>query len=243
MRIASKSDIGMKRTTNQDSFSAGELHDAAWAVVCDGMGGANGGNIASSIAVKTISDCILNAYHSDMKSNAVSAMLESSVIAANLNIFDEAADNTELQGMGTTVVAAVFMSDHAIIAHAGDSRAYVYYNGTVRQITRDHSVVQSMLEKGEITPDEAKNDPRKHVITRALGVNEDIDVEFSEVELPLGSVLILCTDGLSNFVTAEKFAEIIENNDFDDCPDVLINTANSAGGADNITVVLISNNQ
>ena len=243
MKIASKSDIGMKRTTNQDSFSAGELHDAAWAVVCDGMGGANGGNIASSIAVKTISDCILNAYHSDMKSNAVSAMLESSVIAANLNIYDEAAEKAELQGMGTTVVAAVFMTDHAIIAHDGDSRAYVYYNGNVRQVTRDHSVVQNMLEKGELTPAEAESDPRKHVITRALGVNEDIEVEFSEVELPKGSILILCTDGLSNFVNPEEMTSIIESIDFDSCPDFLIDTAYKAGRTDNITVVLISNNQ
>ncbi len=243
MKISSKSDIGMKRTSNQDSFSAGELCDAAWAVVCDGMGGANGGNVASSVAVKTISDCILNAYHSGMKSTAVSAMLESAIIAANINIYDEAVDNPDLQGMGTTVVAAIYMSDHAIIAHAGDSRAYVYYNGSTRQITRDHSIVQNMLEKGELTPDEAQKDPRKHVITRALGVNEDIDVEFSEVELPMGSVLILCTDGLSNFVAPEEITEIIENNSFDDCAELLISAANKAGGSDNITVIIMSNIQ
>ena len=241
MKIVSKSDIGMKRTSNQDSFTAGQLQDAAWAVVCDGRGGANGGNIASGIAVRTISDCILNAYHSGMKDNSIAAMLESAITAANLNIFDEAHDNPQLSGMGTTVVAAVITRDHAIIAHAGDSRAYIYQNCLTEQITRDHSIVQNMLEKGEITASEAENDPRKHVITRALGVREDIEIEFDEVEIPKGSTLILCTDGLSNFVNNEKISEIIENNAFEQCADLLVDFANSAGGSDNITVVLVSN--
>ena len=132
MQIASKSDIGRVRSSNQDSFSAGEIRGAAWAVVCDGMGGANGGNIASGKAVKTISDCITNTYHSDMTANGISAMLESAIIAANLNVFDEAAENETLAGMGTTVVVAITFGEDIILAHAGDSRAYIYDNGSLR---------------------------------------------------------------------------------------------------------------
>ena len=241
MKIASKSDIGRVRSSNQDSFAAGEIYDAAWAVVCDGMGGANGGNIASGIAVKTISDCVLSAYHSDMKSNSIIAMLESSITAANLNVFDEAVDHPELKGMGTTVVSAIVSKDSAIIAHAGDSRAYLISNGIISQITRDHSIVQNMVEKGEITPDEAKNDPRKHVITRALGVNEDISIEFNEIEFAKGSILLLCTDGLTNFVSSSEISKIIAENNIDRAPFALVDAANAGGGSDNITVVLISN--
>ncbi|MBQ8550831.1 MAG: Stp1/IreP family PP2C-type Ser/Thr phosphatase, partial [Clostridia bacterium] len=215
MKIASKSDIGRVRSSNQDSFSAGEIRGAAWAIVCDGMGGANGGNIASGKAVKTISDCITAAYHSEMSKNGVSAMLESAIIAANLNIYDEAAENESLAGMGTTVVAAIVEGEDIILAHAGDSRAYIYENGIIRQITRDHSVVQKMVERGEITPDEAKNDPRKNVITRALGVSEDIEIEFGEEVLAKNAVLILCTDGLTNFVDPGQMSDVIGNNAFE----------------------------
>lgn len=239
MKIASKSDIGRVRQSNQDSFSAGEIHDAAWAIVCDGMGGANGGNVASGIAVKTISDCIKNAYHSNMKINTICAMLESAITAANLNVYDEAVDNPALRGMGTTVVAAIVTRNTAVIAHAGDSRAYLYCDGAVRQITRDHSVVQNMVEKGEITPDEAVKDPRKNVITRALGVSENIDIEFGEIEMPTDSILILCSDGMSNYVDCEEIYDIIDSNDFDKCPGLLVDVANNSGGADNITVVMI----
>ena len=241
MKIASKSDKGRVRSSNQDSFSAGEVRGAVWAIVCDGMGGANGGNIASGMAVKTISDCITNAYHADMSANGISAMLESSIIAANLNIYDEAVDNKELSGMGTTVVAALITGNDAILAHAGDSRAYLYDNGKITQITRDHSVVQSMVERGEITPDEARRDPRKNVITRALGVNEDVEIEFGDVQIPKNGILILCTDGLTNFVDSQQMCDIISSNAFEDCPQLLVDAANNAGGTDNITVVIIMN--
>ena len=241
MKIASKSDIGRVRSSNQDSFSAGEIRGAAWAIVCDGMGGANGGNIASGMAVKTISDCITGAYHSEMSSVGISAMLESAIIAANLKIYDEAIENEPLRGMGTTVVAAVVTGERITLAHAGDSRAYIYEDGAIRQVTRDHSVVQKMVERGEITPDEAKHDPRKNVITRALGVSEDIEIEFGEAILPKDSVLILCTDGLTNYVDPGQMSDIIRNNAFEDCPQLLVDTANNGGGTDNITVVMIKN--
>ena len=242
VKIASKSDIGRVRSSNQDSYAAGEIRGAAWAVVCDGMGGANGGCVASGKAVKTISDCIASAYHSDMNSHGISAMLESSIIAANLNIFDEAQENSTLSGMGTTVVCTIIVNGNAILAHAGDSRAYLYNKGKLSQVTRDHSVVQGMIERGEITPDEAKRDPRKNVITRALGVAENVGIEFGEVEIPTGSVLILCTDGLTNFVDSKQMCDIIKGNAFEDCPQLLVDCANESGGTDNITVVMIKNN-
>lgn len=241
MKIASKSDIGQVRSSNQDSFAAGELRGAVWAVVCDGMGGANGGCIASGMAVKTISDCISNAYHSDMSPHGISAMLESSIIAANLNIYDAAEDDKTLLGMGTTVVATLISNNRAILAHAGDSRAYLYADGNIKQITRDHSVVQNLVEKGEITADEARKHPKKNMITRALGVAEEIEIEFGEIDIPKNGILILCTDGLTNFVDSNQMCDIISKNAFEDCPQLLVDAANKAGGTDNITVVTILN--
>lgn len=241
MKIVSKTDIGLVRHSNQDSYAAGEMPGGvAWAVVCDGMGGANGGNIASASAVKMISEMISSSYREGMNSNSIRTMLQSAIYSANVSIFDMAKSVESLSGMGTTVVAAVVSGSLIHVAHAGDSRAYLVSDTGMVQITKDHSVVQSMLEDGRISPDEAKMHPRKNVITRALGVEESIEIDYNEVTLGEGERLLICTDGLTNYVEPGAMIETLKNYSFDEYPEQLIKAANDGGGGDNITVVVIS---
>ncbi|MEG1845723.1 MAG: Stp1/IreP family PP2C-type Ser/Thr phosphatase, partial [Oscillospiraceae bacterium] len=201
MKIVAKTDVGKIRENNQDSYAAGELpNGVAWAVVCDGMGGVAGGNVASSTAVKVISEQITSAYRFGMSAKSIKNMLISAITAANISVFDISKANEELDGMGTTVVCAIVTGGIAYIAHAGDSRAYLLSKGSLIQLTRDHSMVQDLVEDGKITEDEAKFHPRKNIITRALGVDDEIRIDFSERELLLNDTLLLCTDGLTNFV-------------------------------------------
>ncbi len=241
MRIVSKTDIGLVRSSNQDSYLTGKISDSvSWAVVCDGMGGANGGNIASATAVKVMSEQISSSYREGMSSNSIRYMLMSAVSAANSEVYDMAQKDDVLAGMGTTVVLTFIVNDIAHIVHAGDSRAYIIADGTINQITRDHSVVQSMVENGEITSEEAKNHPRRNVITRALGVTDRIDVDYNEVSLAPSDKLLICTDGLTNYVENEQILDIIKNCEFEEYPERLIDRANENGGGDNITAVIIS---
>ncbi len=242
MKIASKTDIGLVRSSNQDSYAAGELSDGtAWAVVCDGMGGANGGNIASANAVKIISEYISSSYHEGMNSNSIKTLLQSSICGANVRLFDMSRTIESLKGMGTTVVTVIVSDGVAHIAHAGDSRAYILRDNKLIQITKDHSMVQSMLDKGQITAEEAKNHPNKNLITRALGIADDISIEYNEIDFCESDCILICTDGLTNFVNVEEIEGIVSKHNFYEYPQALIDAANSRGGGDNITVVLLSN--
>ena len=241
MRIVSKTDIGRVRRSNQDSYLTGELSGSvAWAVVCDGMGGANGGNVASAAAVKSISEHINASYREGMSANSVRNMLMSAISAANSNVFDMAQADANLLGMGTTVVVAIVIGKVAHIAHAGDSRAYIINKDSIEQITRDHSVVQSVVENGEITEEQAKVHPNRNVITRALGVDDRIDIDYNEVVLRDGDTIMICTDGLTNYVENEQILELSNSCKFYEYPEKLIDMANDNGGGDNITVVMMS---
>lgn len=205
MKIVAKTDKGLVRENNQDAYAVGELPgEVAWAVVCDGMGGAAGGNIASALAVKVISDKITSSYNEKMRDSSIKNLLDSAITAANIEVYDMAYSRPDLKGMGTTVVAVVVRDNVAHIAHAGDSRAYIVNKDGVEQITVDHSLVQNLVDRGEITKEEAEHHPNKNVITRALGVDKRIDVDFSEVDLQENETLILCTDGLSNCVNRSE---------------------------------------
>ncbi len=241
LRIVAKTDIGLQRISNQDSYAAGELPGSvAWAVVCDGMGGAAGGNYASSTAVKLISERISSSYRVGMSSNSIKNMLTSAIIAANISVYDMSQENSELSGMGTTVVVAIIADENVYIAHVGDSRAYILSDGKLTQLTKDHSFIQEMVDSGKLTPDEAKDDPRKNLITRALGVNEDIRVDFCQEYISENEVLILCTDGLTNFVVPDEIYELTSDKKFYEYAERLVNRANYNGGGDNITVVTMS---
>ena len=241
MRIVAKTDKGHVRDSNQDAYAVGEFsYEVVWAVVCDGMGGAAGGNIASALAVKVISDKINVSYREQMRDSSIKNMLDSALNAANVEVFDMSESKHELKGMGTTVVCAIVKDGQAYIAHAGDSRAYILKNGKIFQITTDHSIVQDLLDKGKITSEQALNHPNKNIITRAVGVDKNIEIDFDQIDLDDDTTLLLCTDGLSNYVSDSEILEITSDKKLYAFADRLVNKANENGGGDNITVVVIS---
>ena len=222
MKIVAKTDKGRVRESNQDAYAVGEFPDeVAWAVVCDGMGGVSGGNIASALAVKVISDKINASYRQNMRDSSIKNMLDSALVAANIEVYDMADTKPELHGMGTTVVCAVVRDGYAFIAHAGDSRAYIFDGENLTQVTTDHSVVQNLIDKGEITKEQAQYHPNKNLITRAIGVDKNID-------------------GLTNYVTDDELIDEVSDGRYYAFADRLVKKANNNGGGDNITVVAIA---
>ena len=240
MNIIGKTDIGAVRARNEDALDYGVLSDGtSWAIVCDGMGGVHGGKIASTAAIEMISDKIKKCYNPLMKMSSVENLLLSSITTANVNVFDRGVYDKNLKGMGTTVVAAIVKDNEACIAHVGDSRAYIIHDNTIKQITRDHSLVQEMLDKGQLTKQEYNNNPIKNIITRAMGVDEDVDIDFDYTPINKGDALVLCTDGLSGLVSDERILEIYQNNEFESLAQKYIDEANDNGGNDNVTVVIM----
>ena len=240
MQIFSKTDRGRVRTDNQDAYFAGKItDDSVFAVVCDGMGGANAGNVASELAVRHISEYVIRSYRDGMDMTDTEKTLKNAIVSANISLYDKAVNNAELAGMGTTAVAAFVKDGTAVIAHVGDSRIYLV-NGEIKQLTRDHSVVQSLIESGKITPEDAKVHPRKNVITRALGAEENVAVDSDCLNLSNGDTLLLCSDGLTNFLDDKDILRVFQNNDISAVAERLVETANENGGGDNITVVTVT---
>ncbi len=240
MTLFSMTDIGLKRTTNQDSFYTGEFDNGAvFAVVCDGMGGANAGNIASEKTANLISNYIIKSYTSKMNAQGIETMLRAAVDTANSEIYSLSKSSSEYSGMGTTLVAAFCVDNLVHIVHVGDSRAYLVGRDDISQLTVDHSVVQSMVESGEIDESEAKNHPNKNIVTRAIGVTDDIMCDYTIAIKPENSVILICTDGLSNYLDNQTILNTVQNTEKDECAGKLVKLANDAGGNDNITVVLI----
>ena len=236
MKVYGQTHIGLVRETNQDALEYGTLNNTAqYAVVCDGMGGANGGNIASKIAVEVIGSRIRDGYH---ESSSVEHLLTSAMATANAGVYDRAQREEALNGMGTTVVAVIICEHTAYISHVGDSRLYLYREGNLRQITRDHSVVQELVESGQITAEEARSHPRKNYITRAVGVVSEEYGEYDELDLLSGDRLVLCTDGLTNELMAEHMCGPL-GLPAEDAVEALIRAALNNGGKDNITVALM----
>ena len=240
MNVTGKTHIGLVRDTNQDMLMFEKLDEqTAFALVCDGMGGANGGNVASDIAVRVLSQRIRQAYEDHHPIRSPEYLLASAMEAANVEIYDTANQTPELSGMGTTVVAIIVWENTVYISHVGDSRLYLYHDGTLSTVTRDHSVVQEMIEKGQITEEQARSHPRRNFITRALGVQEQESGEYDELTLEDGDKLLLCTDGLTNMVEAAKIQEILQHPP-GVAVDALIDAALDGGGTDNITAVIVS---
>ncbi len=239
MDFYAQSDIGMKRSCNQDAFCLSALSDdIVLAVVCDGMGGANAGNIASSMAVETIKKYILKSFSPALPESAIENLLRAAVSTANDEVYSRATQDIELRGMGTTVVATIVKENTAHIVHIGDSRAYLI-NNEIMQLTRDHSVVQKLLDEGTITVDEAKTHPKKNVITRALGTLPVVEGEYDQIDIT-DSVLLLCTDGLSGVLSTDEIRQIVGENMLKDVPKLLIDAANAKPSTDNVTVAVIS---
>ena len=240
LRVYSKSDIGMVRETNQDDLYCEAIsNDTAWVVVCDGMGGANGGDIASSIAVRVIKEYLRNSFNTEEILDSIKNTMEKAINKANKEICMSAAEDSSLVGMGTTVVTALINNGRLYVSHVGDSRAYVTSKERILQVTEDHSVVQEMINKGQITQEQAETHPQKNIITRALGINSEVVVEHTEIELKEDDNILVCTDGLTNHVTIDEIQKAFIESEETEIAERLINMANSLGGRDNITAVVI----
>ncbi len=239
MKIQSFTDKGMVRDMNQDAYKTGLFREGgAWAVVCDGMGGVSGGQVASEICVNEVSARIEKGYHQGMSMKSVKNLLVSAITAANIKVYETAEENPEYLGMGTTVVALVVLNGFAAISHVGDSRAY-FISDDIKQITKDHSVVQYLIDLGRITPEQAKTHPDRNVITRAVGVSLDVDVDVEIIPINQNEIVLICTDGLYEYVSCDEMFDIVKNKDYDEPAKVLLDMANNAGGKDNITVVTV----
>ena len=239
MKLAGKTDVGRVRQENQDDYRAGELPgDAAWGLVCDGMGGARGGREASHSACDVIEHCFQEQYPQCMPGEE-QAFLKRTLINANRFIFQKAMHEESLAGMGTTAVCALVRAGQAFLCHAGDSRAYLYRDRRLTQLTHDHSYVQELVDCGTITVEEAEHHPQKNIITKALGVDYRLDPECTTVKTQPGDILLLCSDGLSNAIPQDELEKLMANGSFYDLPDALIDLANQNGGSDNITALLL----
>ena len=239
MKIQAFTDTGRVRDMNQDAFKTGFFKEGgAWAVVCDGMGGVSGGQVASEICVNEVSSHIEKGYRKSMSMKSVKSLLVSAITASNIKVFETANENKEYFGMGTTVVAVVILNGFAAVAHVGDSRAY-FINDDIRQITRDHSVVQFLIDTGRITKEAAKTHPDRNVITRAVGVNPEVDIDVDIIPINEGEIILICSDGLYEYVSENEMLDMIKNPDEDEPAKKLLEMANEAGGKDNITVVTV----
>lgn len=241
VRIFSGTDQGKVRVTNQDAYVTKTVSEhLAYAVVCDGMGGENGGQVASERAIEIIGQALDRAITPQMLKASVKPILISAITAAGAVIFELAQSDEALHGMGTTVVAAVIVDDTLCIAHTGDSRAYLIADDEpMKRLTRDHSVVQLLVESGEITEDEARIHPKRNFITRALGVEKTAEPDYTEESFEHGRLLI-CTDGLYNYAPPEEHVDLINTCESDQDIFLLIDEANKAGGPDNITAVIMA---
>ena len=240
MKLAGKTDVGRVRQENQDDYRAGELPGGAvWALVCDGMGGAKGGREASQGACNVIENFFQEQY-AQCGAGQEEPFLKKALLYANRFVFQKAAHEEALAGMGTTAVCALVRSGNVYLCHAGDSRAYLIRDGKLTQLTHDHSYVQELVDCGTITEEEAEHHPQKNIITNALGVDYRLEPEFTAAKLKREDRLLLCTDGLTNMVPVEEMEELLAQGTFYDLPDRLIEAANAHGGSDNITALLLA---
>lgn len=241
INVFSKTDIGRVRKVNQDAVKAEVISDnLAWSVVCDGMGGQAGGDIASNIAVIMISKFLSDNLSELKTSDEIKSVIYEAVSSANQAIYLKSEKDENLKNMGTTVIVCVVSMGELYVAHMGDSRTYLISNDRITQITTDHSMVQEMLNKGKLTVEEARNHPQKNIITRALGVNPDIKLDYNTVDIKQGDIVLSCTDGLTNTVKESDIYDICKKyENKEEAVNKLIATGNKNGGNDNITVSLI----
>lgn len=236
-------DVGMVRELNEDTYLVKEYGDATLFAVFDGMGGAKAGETASALARDEVEKYFDGFFENFGRTEpaAIQAALASAADRANFKIFSLASADKEYEGMGTTMVAALCISDKVYIANIGDSRAYLIDKDGAYQITRDHSFVQYLVDIGKLTPEEARNSPKKNIITRAVGVDKEVSVDVSVIEQKQykGKILLLCSDGLSNYIETPALAALAkEYKECEELAGVLVKTANEAGGHDNITAIV-----
>ena len=239
MRACGKTDVGL-RHENQDTFAVEQGEKLLIAVVCDGMGGAEGGQIASSVAVETFMKEMRALIRADMTAEQLRALASFCVAKANTAVYQRALQDPAYQGMGTTLVSAVAEEKYAIVCNIGDSRAYLIRGGEITCITHDHSVVQTLVENGNITAEEARTHPNRNLITRALGPDENTLCDAFEVSFTKGDKILLCTDGLVVTATDDEICRAVcAGKSAEESLDDLIALAKAQGAPDNVTAVLI----
>ncbi len=235
------SDKGMTRKINQDDFLiCSKNHDKrVYIALCDGMGGVTGGEIASAIAIETFRKKVDSLGDKTLKHSQYADFLYEIVKDANENIYSSALHNPNLMGMGTTFVAAICDDNKVTVANVGDSRAYLIDSEGIKQITKDHSLVNELLEHGEISRREATIHPKKNVITRALGVEKKVECDIFDKNIKNGQYLLICSDGLTNEISdPEIHFEVCNGDTIESACKSLIGIANTRGGHDNITVII-----
>ncbi len=242
MQFEVLTDVGRKRKVNEDSAAVFTRSEGIiLAVIADGMGGHRAGDYASSTAIKVIGEQFLELDATDFEDEQYWVeWLQETVNYVNRLLFNEANDNEELKGMGTTLEAALIRGSSCLVSHTGDSRVYAINENGIRQITKDHSYVNILLENGEITEEEAEAHPQRNWIMKAIGSEKTIEPDLYSIELKDQSYLLLCTDGLSNKVNQGIIQEIVLSNaNLREKAKKLIDLANQMGGEDNISVILI----
>ncbi len=249
LQIVSRTDVGQVRDHNEDYLSDNERFGVA--VLADGMGGLNAGEVASSMSVHLLMDELVaycsgdSLLEAEAQSNGDDLPLESRVVRlavekANDAVFHVSQTQPQCRGMGTTIVASLFYNNRVSVAHIGDSRMYRYRNETLDQITKDHSFVQELIDKGLFTKEEARDSSRKNVVTRALGVAPYVEVEVHEYPVMVDDIYLICSDGLTDLVTDRDIERSFHDlhADLDQLAGHLVNLANASGGKDNISVML-----
>lgn len=236
-------DKGRVRPTNQDIYQieAREENQTALLVVCDGMGGANAGNVASRFAAQVFTESIKAELTRPLDAKERQELMAHALEEANQTVFSLAGRQPEFRGMGTTLVAALVQGGEATVLNVGDSRAYLFDGENLRQLTEDHSYVEEMRRQGRITAEVARTHPQKNLITRAVGVEPAVEGDLFEVALRKNEVLLLCSDGLSGMAEDQQIAAAIKNaKTLALAGDALLNLALEGGGRDNITVALFT---
>ncbi len=248
MNVWGLTDIGLVRKENQDAYAVriNEESGHLICVVCDGMGGANGGQIASTMAVSTFMGSCLANLRMGMSVQEVQQVAEFAAAAANSAIYERGQSESSLRGMGTTLVSVIVWDDNALFSNVGDSRAYLIRRteeeggSAISRITKDHSVVEKLLDMGNITEEEALHHPNRNLVTRVLGPEREAPSDSYPLKLCRGDYLLLCTDGLVDTVHAREIErEILLGGDNNTCLTRLLERAKNNGAADNVTAVLL----
>lgn len=236
--FAAKTDIGKARKMNQDYYRASGEAPSLF-ILCDGMGGHLSGDIASRSAAESAETFIRMQSSLDLCEAKVSRILKNAVSYANKIVYNRAQTTEDFSGMGTTMDICLVDFDTLYIAHVGDSRVYLFRGGELSQLTRDHSLVEEMVENGMITKSEAENHPNKNVITRAVGTNYSVENDFISLSLEKDDMILMCSDGLSNMLSEGEIKNaLISDTNLDTVVTNLINRTNENGGRDNITAIV-----
>lgn len=241
MQYWSITDVGCVRTQNQDSYLIEKLDkNTVLCVVCDGMGGAKSGNVASSLAAEVFVQEVKRCWTKDLDMEKQDLILTGAVKLANFTVYDQGMQFEEFSGMGTTLVAVLLQGKSATVVNVGDSRTYCIANGSIRQITTDHSLVQMMVDRGELAPEQARKYPGKNLITRAIGTESVVNCDIFHKKLLGNEYLLLCTDGLTNLVDDQEILfEVVHGTNKQQCCERLLNIAKNRGAPDNVTCILL----